>query len=170
MTTLWRSRRDVTRLNGRVQSVEIGQAPTFTATSRNHYLQHMKYDNSISPVGWYVATYLLRFAELAQEESARSRYLARENTILVAAPSIDVAYDKAVDFALTETEPYKGGTDGVDVKWFFEGIVSLVPVYEKLGDGAEIFWTESTRSLSTIRRRAMTKDEVRRELAQQLVD
>lgn len=130
----------------------------------------MKYDNSISPVGWYVATYLLRFAELEQEASERSRYLARENTILVAAPNIDVAYDKAVDFALAETEPYKGGINGVDVRWFFEGIVSLVPVYEKLGDGAEIFWTESTRSLSTIRRRAMSKDDVRRELAQQLVD
>jgi hypothetical protein len=117
-----------------------------------------------------VATYLLRFAELTQEESERSRYLARENTILVAAPNIDVAYDKAVDFAVAETEPYKGGKDGVDVRWFFEGIVSLVPVYEKLGDGAEIFGTESTRSLSTIRRRAMSKDDVRRELAQQLVD
>lgn len=93
----------------------------------------MAYDNCISPVGWYVATYVLRFVELAQErnEELTKRFSTRENTILVSAPDIDVAYDKAIEFALAETEPYKGGEAGVDVQWIFEGIVSLVPVYQK---------------------------------------
>ena len=130
----------------------------------------MAYDNCISPVGWYVATYVLRFVELAQErnEELAKRFLTRENTILVSAADIDVAYDKAVEFALAETEPYKGGAAGVDVQWIFEGIVSLVPVYENLEDGSEIFWTKAHRSLNTIRRRTMSKEEVRRELTHQL--
>ncbi len=122
----------------------------------------MSYDSDISPVGWYVATYQLRFIELAQpgNEDLDRRFLTWENTILVKATSIDLAYDKAVEFGLANTEPYKGGDGGVDVQWVFEGIVELLPIYEDLDDGSEISWAESTRALKTIRRRVKSKDEV----------
>jgi hypothetical protein len=72
----------------------------------------MTYDSDISPVGWYVATYQLRFVELAQagNEDLERRFLTWENTILVKASQIDVAYDKAVEFGLANTQPYKGTT------------------------------------------------------------
>ena len=123
----------------------------------------MSYDSDISPVDWYIATYQLRFIELAQSgnEDLDCRFLTWENTILVNATSIEVAYDKAVVFGLANTVPYKGGVDAVDVQWVFEGIVQLLPIYEDLNDGSEISWAESTRALKTIRRRVMSKDEVR---------
>ena len=124
----------------------------------------MSYDSDISPVDWYIATYQLRFIELAQagNEDLDCRFLTWENTILVNATSIEVAYDKAVVFGLANTVPYKGGVDAVDVQWVFEGIVQLLPIYEDLNDGSEISWAESTRALKTIRRRVMSKDEVRK--------
>jgi hypothetical protein len=125
----------------------------------------MTYDSDISPVGWYVATYQLRFVELAQagNEDLERRFLTWENTILVKASQIDVAYDKAVEFGLANTEPYKGGPGGVAVQWVFEGIVELLPIYDELDDGSEISWAESTRALKTIRRRVISKEEARQD-------
>jgi hypothetical protein len=121
-------------------------------------------DNSdISPVGWYLATYQLRFVELAQtgNDDPERRFITWENTILVKASGIDEAYDKAVTFGLENTSPYKGGPAGVDVQWVFEGILDLLPIYEELADGSEVAWGEYTRALKTIRRRAISKDEAR---------
>ena len=44
----------------------------------------MVYDNCTSPVGWYVATYVLRFVESAQErnEELTKRFTTRENTLV----------------------------------------------------------------------------------------
>lgn len=121
----------------------------------------MSYDSDISPVGWYLATYQLRFIELAQSnnDDLNRRFLTWENTILVRASGMDEAYDKAVEFGVADTQPYKGGSKGIAVQWVFEGIVGLMPIYEELEDGAEISWAESTRSLKTIRRRAISKEE-----------
>lgn len=123
----------------------------------------MSYDSDISPVGWYVATYQLRFIELAQtgNEDPERRFLTWENTILVKASQIDEAYDKAVKFGLENTTPYKGGPDGVEVQWVFEGILDLLPIYEELEDGSELTWAESKRALKTIRRRVISKEDAR---------
>jgi hypothetical protein len=123
----------------------------------------MTYDSDISPVGWYLATYQLRFIELAQpgNDDPERRFLTWENTILVKASNIDEAYDKAVTFGLESTSPYKGGPEGVDVQWVFEGILDLLPIYEELGDGSELSWGEYKRALKTIRRRAISKEDAR---------
>ena len=65
----------------------------------------MSYDSDISPVGWYLATYQLRFIELDQtgNNDPERRFLTWENTILVKASGIDEAYDKAVKFGLENT-------------------------------------------------------------------
>ena len=123
----------------------------------------MDYDSDTSPVGWYMATYQLRFVELAQagNDNPQRRFLTWENTVLIKASQIDEAYDKAVEFGLKNTTPYKGGPAGVDVQWLFEGIVSLLPIYEELEDGSELAWAESTRTLGTIRRRVISKEQAR---------
>jgi hypothetical protein len=127
----------------------------------------MTYDTNLSPVGWYLATYQLRFIELDQagNDNLQRRFLTWENTILVNATHMDEAYDKAVEFGREATTPYKGGSGGVDVQWVFEGIVSLLPIYEELGDGAEVAWAECTRTLKTTRRLVISKEEAKQKSA-----
>ncbi len=117
-----------------------------------------------SPVGWYVATYVLRFVDSSEVDSAAldKRFQTWENTILVKADDLDHAYDKAVEFASRETQPYKGGPGGVDVQWVFEGLVDLLPVYAEPGDGSEIMWTDrAPRTLASIRKQIRQKGKFR---------
>ena len=119
-------------------------------------------DKNISPVGWYVASYVLRFVELERTdiENPDARFLTWVNSILVRASDLDEAYDKTVVFALQNTEPYKGGKDGVPVQWVFEGVTEILPIYEELQDGAEIMWAErNPRKLSNIRNSVRKKGQ-----------
>jgi hypothetical protein len=122
----------------------------------------MSYDSNISPVGWYVGTYQIRFVELndKKNENLEAMFLVWENTVIVRAKNLDEAYDKIVAIGMENTEPYKGGEPpGVDVQWIFEGVVALLPIYEELEDGAEIMWGQNTRKLKTVRRAAMKKED-----------
>ena len=123
----------------------------------------MKYSKNVSPYGWYVASYLLRFIELSEDgnDDPERRFLSWENTILVKATGMDQAYEKAVLVAKQATVPYKGGPEpGVDVQWIFEGITEILPIYEELEDGAEIMWAKhAPRKLKNIRKQARRKDE-----------
>ena len=65
------------------------------------------------------------------------------------------------------TAPYKGGPDAVDVRWLFEGVVELLPVYEEIEDGSEIMWAEHTRALKNIRKLAKKVGEFRQQRSQQ---
>jgi hypothetical protein len=107
-------------------------------------MARQKLDRNVSPVGWYVAMYVLRFVELddPDKDDPGAQFLLWENTILVKATDLDSAYDRAVEIAKENCEPYKGGNEGVAVQWVFEGITEVVPVYEELEDGAEIMWSE----------------------------
>jgi hypothetical protein len=108
---------------------------------------------NVSPVGWYVATYQLRFVEVADRKrnSPERRFLCWENTVLVKARSMREAHRKAIKVGESNTTPYKGGPNGVEVQWIFEGVIDLLPVYEEIEDGAEIMWAEQTRSLQSMR-------------------
>ena len=120
------------------------------------------HDKNRSPVGWYIGTYLVRFVELddGHNDDPEARFLAWENTIIVRADSMDEAYDKVVQEALLHTEPYKGGPDGVPVRWVFEGVTELLPIYEELEDGAEVMWAEHrAKKLKNIRRLIRQKHE-----------
>ena len=120
------------------------------------------WDKNVSPVGWYVASYVLRFVELAWKhvDDPEERFLAWENTVLIKARDLNDAYRKTVAIAKSQTEPYKGGPKAVDVRWIFEGVTDVLPVYEEIEDGAEILWSEYTRKLKTIRRSTKSKHQV----------
>lgn len=112
-------------------------------------------DKNKSPVGWCVASYLLRFVELDRQDvdDPEARFYSWENTILIKADDLDEAYDKTVHIAEEATEPYKGGPDAVDVQWQFAGVTQLLPVYEALEDGCEIMWAEhAPRKLKNLRK------------------
>ncbi|KRD74883.1 DUF4288 domain-containing protein [Lysobacter sp. Root983] len=118
---------------------------------------------SVSPVGWYVGSYLLRFVELNDpgKDDPQQEFLTWENTVIVQADNLDHAYDKIVALAAFETESYQGGPEGVPVRWVFEGMTELLPIYEELADGAEIMWAEHEPTrLEHLRQRICSRDEL----------
>jgi hypothetical protein len=46
---------------------------------------------------------------------------------------------------------------GAEVKWIFEGVTELLPVYEEREDGAEIMWSENKQKLKKLRKRVRSK-------------
>jgi hypothetical protein len=113
----------------------------------------MNYDPS-SHVGWYVASYLLRFVEVpaARKDNPHRKFLSWENTVLVKARSLEHAYTKVTKIGRAKSRLYRGGPKGIPVRWVYEGVTDLLPVCEKLRDGAEIMWTERTpRTVKTLR-------------------
>ncbi len=120
------------------------------------------HDKNISPVGWYVCAYLLRFIETAasSNEDPDAKFLSWENTVLIQASSIDEAYEKTTKIGRQGTKPYKGGPQGVDVQWIFEGVTEILPIHEEIEDGAEIMWCERTpRKLKNLRKMIRAKHE-----------
>ena len=114
----------------------------------------MSYDPNRSAVSWYVASYLLRFVEIqaALKNNPRRKFRSWENTVLVKARSPEHAYAKVTRIGRAKTRPYRGGPKGIPVRLVYEGVTDLLPVYEKLRDGAEIMWTERTpRTVRTLR-------------------
>jgi hypothetical protein len=123
----------------------------------------MSYSNEVSPVGWYVGTYQLRFVELASKTNQEPdrRFSVWDNTVLVKASNLVEAYRKITKIGRGATKPYKGGPDAVAVRWLFEGIIELVPVYEEIEDGAEIMWANRVKSLKSVRNRCISMAELK---------
>jgi len=121
------------------------------------------YDPNHSPVEWYIGSYLSRFVVLGEDQNddPERKFLVWENTVLVKADDFDEAYDKIVAIGRQHGEPYKNGL-GQDAQWAFEGVSELLPIYEKIEDGCEVMWTEYTKKLKNIRRRASTKAQLHR--------
>lgn len=139
-------RRSTARLNSGVRSPKVA------------------HDKNISPVGWYVASYLIRFIEIndPNKNDQEERFLSWENTIIVRASDLDGAYEKAVKIAQDTTDPYLGGPDAVPVQWVFEGITELLPIYEELEDGAEIMWSKhGLRKLKNLKKLVRGRHEFR---------
>jgi len=123
-----------------------------------------KFSADISPVGWYVGSYQLRFIELNEEgnDDPDASFLVWENTVIVRAEDLEEALRKVEAVGMQQTSPYKGGSEGVPVQWIFEGITSLLPIYEELEDGAEIMWEEhDSVKLSKLRGYSMSLEEIR---------
>lgn len=112
----------------------------------------MTYDKNRSPVGWYLGAYLLRFVELSdpQQNDEECRFLSWENTVLVRANTMKQAYAKVERIGKQASKPYRGGSEGVPVQWEYIGVTELLPIYEKIEDGAEIAWRE--RAPRTLRK------------------
>ena len=125
------------------------------------------HSNDLSPVGWYVGSYQLRFVELSEtgNDDPHGEFLVWENTVIVKAGSFEQAYEKVVAIGVDATEPYRGGEQGVPVQWLFEGVTELLPIYDPLEDGAEIMWAElPSVELARLRLRAKSLEELRQHL------
>lgn len=114
---------------------------------------------------WFLADVVERSEAVgAKKANPNRRCLTWINTLLIRAPSLSDAYDKALRIAKEEyTSRYKA-VSGRTVQWTVLGISSLVPVYESLKDGSEIAWTDkgylsAKRSQNmVITKRALLKD------------
>ena len=119
-------------------------------------------DKNTSPVGWYVGSYIIRFVELNENgnDDPEKRFTAWENTIIVRAENLEEAYDRVVEEARLQTEPYKGGPEGVPVQWVFEGVTELLPIYEQFEHGSEIMYREyNPTKLKNLRKAVRQKHE-----------
>jgi len=75
-----------------------------------------------------------------------------ENLRLVHARNRDQAYRKAVKWSSLEHSTTNGG------EWRFAGISMLLPVYDEIGDGAEILW-QNERKLSVKQIKKLVKSK-----------
>src|SRR4051812_14682412 len=97
-----------------------------------------------SPHGWWLASYVERL-EYYDEDASKPdrRCLAWENTILIKAADREQAYRKAVAMGrLVDGSEAWDASTGRKGCWRYEGLTSLLPIYDALEDGSEILWIE----------------------------
>ncbi|MGB5620556.1 MAG: DUF4288 domain-containing protein [Desulfobacterales bacterium] len=91
-----------------------------------------------SPHGWWFATCLERFEYFDENRSnSNRRCIAWENPILLKANDRNEDYKKAIEKGKL-SEGSESEINGRKGTWIFEGLTSLIPIYEELDDGAEI--------------------------------
>ncbi len=115
-----------------------------------------------SPYGWWIASYVIRAAWDDEKDSPQTkRCLAWENTIILKADDRETAYEKAVKLALLDSSAFEDHVGKRKGRWIFEGLTSLLPIYDELTDGAEVLWTEyKNRSIGKIRSWIKSKHEL----------
>lgn len=98
-----------------------------------------------SPHGWWIATIVERYEHFDEDKKKLNRRCtAWMNTVLIKAGNRDEAYRKAIAQGKLGTDSICGPEGGRQGHWVFEGLASLLPIYEKLEDGAEILWEQAT--------------------------
>lgn len=114
-----------------------------------------------SPVGWYIAGVMLRFESEGENiENPNRRSTGWENQHLIKAENPNIAYKKAIKIG-KESESEYINTDGYKVRWIFEGLTTLIAIYEGLEDGAEIIWTEyENKAVKSILNRVKKREDL----------
>jgi hypothetical protein len=123
------------------------------------------WDKNTSPVGWYVASLLHRFEWYDEDkDNLNRRCLVWQNQILIKAIDREEAYNKAVEEGRAHEESgemWETGNETRRGRWRFEGLTSLLPIYDELEDGAEITWKEyKNRSVKKIKSWVKLKEEL----------
>jgi hypothetical protein len=115
-----------------------------------------------SPHGWWVASYIERAVwDDKPNPSPNSRCLSWENTIVLQAPDREAAYAKAVFLASQHSSEFMDDSRSRKGHWIFEGLTSLLPIYDELEDGAEILWVEHrNRTIRKIQSRVKQKEQL----------
>jgi len=117
-----------------------------------------------SPYGRWIASYI----EVAvwgddPTPALNSRCQAWENTIIIKARDREAAYKKATRIGSAYPDAGKFWLEPSmrTGRWVYIGLTSLLPIYEELGDGTEILWTERDNlTRKTILAMVKTKHEL----------
>ena len=115
-----------------------------------------------SPHGWWVATIVERYEHFDEDKTKLNRRCtAWMNTVLIKASNRDEAYRKAIAQGKIGTDSICGPEGGRQGHWVFEGLASLLPIYEQLEDGAEIIWEQAVNvTVKTVRASVKEKREL----------
>lgn len=120
-------------------------------------------DRNRSPYGWWIGMYIQRF-EFSDEDrrNSKRRCLAHENTVLIVAKDREEAYKKLLALgSAAEGIECVDTSNGQRGFWRFEGPTELLPIHDKIEDGAEVMWTtHRNRSVKSIRALVRKKEEL----------
>jgi hypothetical protein len=107
--------------------------------------------------GWWIFEEVEQWVSNRQKRlSPTSRYLVRLNLRLVQAKSREVAHRKAMKFGAAGMPSKTNGGE-----WRFVGISMLLPVYDRIEDGAEILWKgDKMMSVASIKKLVRTKRQL----------
>lgn len=119
----------------------------------------------VSPVNWYLAEILLR-AEWCDEDkrNPNRRCKVWENTVLIKASSPKEAYTKAMKLGKEHAKGdfWEEGNKDRKGQWHFEGLTSLLAIYDELEDGSEISWYQGeNQSVKKIKSWVKTEQELK---------
>ena len=96
-----------------------------------------------SPYGWWIATYIQRVKWDGDCDQLDEICWAWENTIIFTAADRDAAYEKVLSMVgNNESTVWDHATPPREGHWVFEGLTSLLPIYDLIRDGAEVLWIE----------------------------
>ncbi len=114
-----------------------------------------------SPYGWWLATCLERFEHFDENKSnLNRRCITWGNTILLKAKDRNEAYKKVIENGKL-SEGSESELNGRKGTWIFEGLTSLLPIYEEVEDGAEILWEEHKNiAVKTVKSWVRNKNEL----------
>jgi len=71
------------------------------------------------------------------------------------------AYTRAVELGSDNHSTFESPDGKKTGRWVFEGLTSLLPIYEELEDGSEIMWTQhENRTVRKIRSLVKSKQEL----------
>lgn len=99
---------------------------------------------------WFVATVCEQLEIVGRpKRNLKRRCVTWANTILVNAPTVSAAYDKALAISRAGHHRYKA-VSGNTCYWKVVGIWDLTPVHNDIADGEEVFWSdEGNKSVRT---------------------
>ena len=102
--------------------------------------------SQVSPVGWYIASFIERTDPVTDFETDQPAHKPRsvwENRILVKASTPDEALARTKEHLTSYGGDYKN-TDGIQLRGTIVGLSSLIPIHDELEDGAEIEFLDHT--------------------------
>lgn len=111
---------------------------------------------------WFLADIVERAEMVGRDKTnPNRRCLTWTNTILIQASSLDEAYDKALKVGRNNYSMRYKAASGGTCSWKGLGLSSLVPIYDNIGDGAELTFTDEGHiAAKTSQRLVKTKSEI----------
>ena len=114
---------------------------------------------------WFIAFMIEAFFLFGKAKTRRTKVTAYENVILVRANDKKEAYRKAMNFGRKNIGSVCVDARGRKGKWKFMGLADLLPIYERLSDGAELYWKKHVgKSIPKIEQMVRTRKEIEERL------
>ena len=120
-------------------------------------------DSKYSPYNMYLGKFLDAFAVLDKQESHHLEldFDAWEVVVMVRAQNPEEAYDAIIEISKRDNKRYEGELGGISVKWCFEGVTELDPVFQDPGFNSDFIYLEHNEiNLKDHKRFVRTKEEL----------